>query len=96
MFFPEGLTNLSYISNGAVAFGERVRITIFSVALRSHFEREKNGNWSFTLVFCFFLTKQKENKNKHYYIHLAANILNSALRLLKIFSNDSIAAFSSA
>jgi hypothetical protein len=54
--------NLSYIGNGAVAFGERERIAIFSVALRKHFEGEKNGNWSFALGFCFFFAKQKEKE----------------------------------
>ena len=26
------------------------------------FEREKNWSWSFVLIFCFFLIKQKENE----------------------------------
>jgi hypothetical protein len=45
-----------------VAFCERERIAIFSVALRSLFEGEKNGNWSFALGFCFFFVKQKEKE----------------------------------
>ena len=58
------VANLSYVSKGAVGFGERERIAIFSAALRRLFEGEKNGNWSFALGFCFFFAKQKEKENK--------------------------------
>jgi hypothetical protein len=56
------VAHLSYVGNCAAAFGERERITIFSVVLRRLFVREKNWNWSFALGFCFFFAKQKENK----------------------------------
>ena len=52
--------SFAYFGNGAVAFGERERTTIFSVALRRLFEREKNWSWSFALNFVSFV-QAKEN-----------------------------------
>jgi len=54
------ISNLSYVGNSAVAFGERERTAIFSAALRRHFAGEKNWSWSFALNFWFFFFKKKE------------------------------------
>ncbi len=55
--------NLSYVSRGAVGFGERERIAIFSAALRWLFWGEKRmaiglSPW----VFVSFLPRKKKRK----------------------------------
>jgi hypothetical protein len=58
------IANLSYVGNSAMAFGERERTAIFSVAVRRLFVGEKNWSWSFVLNFWLFFSRKKNSKIK--------------------------------
>jgi TANFOR domain-containing protein len=53
----------AYVSNGAAAFDETVRNTIFIASSGEPFRAYKNWIWCFVLTFCFFFVKEKEKKN---------------------------------
>jgi hypothetical protein len=59
--------NLSYVSNGAAAFGKRERITIFSVALRRFLCEKRIGIGLLPWVFVSFLPSKKKISNKIYF-----------------------------
>ena len=59
----------TYVGNCAVDIGERVRTTIFSVALRRFFVGEKNWSWSFALTFFVTFFRQGKKVKEHKFLN---------------------------